>query len=264
MSKGKSIDTASHTRRGGSFYDDAEVFARYRQPRTTVSDPTEVMEHPALMAEIGSVEGLRIADLGCGDAAIGRALLAAGCRCYLGVDGSINMVREAQATLEGAAATIAHQDIEDFRPPADSFDLVISRLAMHYVEDLDAVLRACAAGLSFGGRVIFTVVHPTISCHDARPSTNELRTHWIVDDYFVRGPREQGWLGGEVIWHHRTIEDYVAAFQAAGLTLTGLRECAPHEDLFDDHAEYLRRRRIPMFLLVAGTKMEAGRWPRND
>src|SRR4051812_26432093 len=121
MSQSKPGDTTGHTRRGGAFYDDTDVFARYRQPRAGVSDPTAVMEHPALMAELGSVEGLRIADLGCGDAAIGRELLEAGCRHYLGVDGSMNMVREAEAMLEGTTGAVLHRDIEDFHAPADSF-----------------------------------------------------------------------------------------------------------------------------------------------
>jgi SAM-dependent methyltransferase len=133
--------------------------------------------------------------------------------------------------------------------------LIISRLALHYVEDLGGVLKACHACLAPDGRVVFTVVHPVISSHDARASTDLARAQWVVDDYFVRGPREQDWLGGKVLWHHRTVEDYVAALQGAGFALTGLRECAPEERLFGSEAELVRRRRIPMFLLLAGTRI---------
>lgn len=244
----------ANDRRGGTFYDDPGVFERYQEPQQAVSDPTEVMEEPALLAELGSAEGLRVVDLGCGDAAIGRVLLDAGCRRYVGVDGSENMAQAARSTLDGTPGEVMQGDIEDFQAPPDTFDLVISRLALHYVDDLGRVLSTCRACLSPGGRVVFTVVHPVITSHDARASTNELRTNWVVDDYFVGGPRQQDWLGGTVVWHHRTIEDYVTELGRAGFALTALRECPPQRERFDDAGEFARRSRIPLFLLLAAAR----------
>jgi SAM-dependent methyltransferase len=152
-------------RRGGAFYDDPGVLERYREPQRAISDPTEVMEEPALLEELGSVEGLRIVDLGCGAAAIGRVLLEAGCLRYLGVDGAASMVQAARSTLDGTVGEVIQGDIEDFQSPPDTFDLVISRLALHYVESIGAVLRACRACLAPGGRIVFTVVHPVITSH---------------------------------------------------------------------------------------------------
>jgi hypothetical protein len=60
------------------------------------------------------------------------------------------------------------------------------------------------------------------------------------------------WLGTTTVWHHRTIEDYVTELRNAGFTLTNLRECAPRRDQFDNDAEYQRRRRIPLMLILAG------------
>ena len=94
-----------------------------------------------------------------------------------------------------------------------------------------------------------------ISAHDARASPDELRGNWVVDDYFVDGPRDQRWLGATVRWYHRTIEDYVHALQTAGFTLTALRECAPRPQMIADVGELRRRRRIPLFLLLAGTRV---------
>lgn len=101
--------------------------------------------------------------------------------------------------------------------------------------------------------MVLTVVHPVITSHDARASTEEQRTSWVVDDYFSAGPRDQDWLDGRVRWHHRTVEDYVTAFQRAGFALTALSECAPRPERFaGDETELVRRRRIPLFLLLAG------------
>ena len=243
-------------RRGGGFYDLPGVLERYREARSPgVSDPNGVMEEPALLEELGPVEGMRVVDLGCGDAALGRGLLSAGCARYVAIDGSERMVEVARETLRGTAGEVEHGDIEDFAAPPGAFDLVVSRMALHYVEDVARVLSACHACLAPGGRVVFTVVHPVITSHDARASTAELRADWVVDDYFAEGPRELDWLGAAVVWHHRTIERYIAALQGAGFTLAAVRECAPRRERFaGDDAELARRSRIPLFLLLAGAR----------
>ena len=240
---------------GRAFYDREGVFERYREERPGVSSPNLVMEEPAFLSELGPPAGLRVADLGCGDAALGRTLLDAGCSSYLGVDASERMVRAARETLRDTAGEVALASIEDFRAPPETFDLIVSRLALHYVEDLRAVLAACRAGLAPRGRVVFTVLHPVITSHDARMHSSQLREQWIVDDYFVTGPREREWLGDIVTWHHRTVEQYVDAVGDAGLVLTRLRECPPQRERFQgDEAEYARRSRIPLFLLIAASR----------
>lgn len=239
---------------GGAFYDEDGVFKSYRSAvHPGPSSANFVMEEPAVLDALGDVRGLRILDLGCGDAAIGRRLLDAGCRSYLGIDASARMIEAARDALDGTAGLVRVGAVERFSAPADSYDLVLSRLALHYVEDLDTALLACRACLSLGGRIVLTVVHPVITSHDARSGSDEPRTSWVVDDYFDAGARELDWLGGRVVWHHRTIEQYVLAVQRAGFRLTALSECAPRAERFaGDDAELARRRRIPLFLLLAG------------
>lgn len=89
--------------------------------------------------------------------------------------------------------------------------------------------------------------------YDNQP--NAPRTAWTVDDYFDAGPRRRDWFGREAIWHHRTIEQYVRAFAGAGLPVTGLRECEPVAERFaGERAELLRRRRVPLFLLLTSQR----------
>lgn len=241
-------------RRGGAFYDDSELFERYQQHRAWSLNPNIVMEGPALFDELGPVSGLRVLDLGCGDAQTGRELLNADAVHYRGIDGSERMLQVARRTLEGTTGEAVLCDIEDLAEPAESFDLVLSRMALHYVADLGGVLRACRACLAPGGRLVFTVVHPVITSNDARENSTEPRHNWVVDDYFVTGPRDQQWLGGRTVWHHRTVEDYVTELRKAGFALTNLRECAPRRERFDDDAEFERRLRIPLVLLLSGAR----------
>ena len=212
------------------------------------------MEEPALRQELGDVTGLRILDLGCGDAAIATELLDAGAARYAGIDSSEAMVAAARKELLGKDARIDQATIESFSAPPDTFDLIISRLALHYVDDVDSVLRACAACVTPGGRLIITVLHPVLTSAVQEQLTGEPRTSWTVDDYFRPGPRTRSWLSSSVTWQHRTIEGYVAALHSAGFVLTSLQECSPRRALFDgDEAEFARRERIPMFLLLAGS-----------
>jgi len=244
-------------RRGGAFYDDPELFERYQRHRAWPLNPNIVMESPALLEELGSVSGLRVLDLGCGDGQIGRELLNAGAASYRGIDGSARMIQAARHTLAGTTAEAVLCDIEDLAEPPESFDLVLSRMALHYIADLAGVLRACQACLVSGGRLVFTVVHPLVTSHDAREHSTEPRQDWIVDDYFITGPREQQWLGSRTVWHHRTIEDYVTELRDAGFALINLRECAPQRARFDDDAEFERRRRIPLMLLLAAARVSS-------
>ena len=86
---------------GPSFYDDVGVFATYQRHRGRDETPNDTMEKPEILELIGEVAGRRIIDLGCGDAQIGRELLAAGAASYLGVEPSQNMLRLARETLAG-------------------------------------------------------------------------------------------------------------------------------------------------------------------
>ena len=235
---------------GESFYDAPGVHERYTAHREDRRlNPNHVMEEPAILAEMGDPAGLRVLDLGCGDGAFGRWLLAAGARSYLGVDSSTKMVEQARRTLAGMAGRVDLADIENFVAGPDAVDLVTARLSIHYVADLDRVFATCARALAPAGRLLVTVVHPVITSyhnHSAGP-----RTTWTVDDYFNPGPRIRGWMGSQVTWYHRTIEAYFAAVTGAGLTVTSIRECEPDSARFaGDTEELSRRRRVPLFLLL--------------
>jgi trans-aconitate methyltransferase len=105
------------TRHGGAFYDQPEVFQRYREHRAWSLNPNNMLEEPAFLDELGSVTGLRILDLGCGDGSTATTLLDAGCASYLGIDGSVLMVQAANAALADRNGTAIRGNLEDFESP---------------------------------------------------------------------------------------------------------------------------------------------------
>ena len=239
---------------GPAFYDDAEVFATYMRSRERDEAPNDTLEWPDFQDLIGAVAGRRVLDLGCGDARTGRALLAAGAASYLGLEPSANMAQAARDTLAGTVGTVAQATIEGWGYPTAAFDLVISRLALHYVEDAATAFRHVFDALVPGGRFVFSVEHPVITSCDRAYPTGSQRQGWIVDDYHVQGARVTTWLGGEVVKYHRTVEAYVGALLNAGFTLEALREATPRREAFLREETYQRRLRIPLFLLAAGRK----------
>jgi SAM-dependent methyltransferase len=241
---------------GPAFYDDEAIFATYTAHRHRPGNPNDTLEGPAFLAMLGPVEGLRVVDLGCGDAGFGRALLGAGCAAYTGVDGSRRMCAAARRTLEGTAGRVVESTIEAWDAPPGSVDVVVSRLALHYVADVAAVFARAHRALVDGGRLVFSVEHPVItSCARGwQPGTP--RQEWVVDDYHVAGPRVTRWLGGDVLKHHRTVEEYFGALRRAGFAVEELGEGRPQLEHLGPE-EHVRRGRIPLFLLLAARKSAA-------
>ena len=239
---------------GPDFYDDAGAFATYQRHRARDETPNDTMEKPELLDLIGDVGGMRVVDLGCGDAQIGRELLAAGAASYLGVEPSQNMLQMARETLAGTGGQVAAATIEGWGYPPLTADLVISRLALHYVENVNQTFCKIFETLAPGGRLVFSVEHPVISSCNRALGDDGRRREWIVDDYHVSGRRVTRWLGQEVVKYHRTVEEFFAGLQLAGFTVEALREARPRREAFLREETYQRRLRIPLFLLLAARK----------
>ncbi|MFK0525158.1 class I SAM-dependent DNA methyltransferase [Paenibacillus illinoisensis] len=238
---------------GSDFYDNNANFEKYMERRQWQENANDTLEKPVMLELIGNVTGKSILDLGCGDARFGAELLGSEHRAsdYTGIEGSDNMFRAAVENVKGQNAQIEQAFMEDWTYPLNQYDLVISRLAIHYVEDADLLFHNVHNTLKENGRFIFSVEHPVITS-TLQPSG--MRTNWIVDQYFVEGYREQKWLGGSVKKMHRSIESYYMALQKAGFQVEHLRESNPQRQYFVNEETYLRRQRIPLFLFLSASK----------
>ena len=240
---------------GATYLNDAQRFHGYAAHRHHPESPNETLERPIINEMVGEVRGLDVLDLGCGDGLYGGELLDAGCRSYTGVEAAQTMAAAAATQLPGGAAQIVHDTIEAWSFPKAHFDLVVSRLALHYVADLETTLRRVHHALRPGGRLVFSVVHPVITSSDKSRASGGKRLDWIVDDYFVPGPRSVYFMGDQVEQHHRTVEEIFGAVQRSGFVVEQLRESRPRPEEFSDDALYARRQRIPLFLFFAGGKL---------
>ena len=238
-------------------YDDPDFFVGYERLRRTRAGLNEVLEQPALRSLLPqSLAGLRILDLGCGFGDFARAARREGARTVVGIDVSWRMLERAAALTDDPAIEYRRQSVERLDLDGDRFDLVVSSLALHYVEDYAGALARVANVLRRGGRFAFSVEHPICT---ALPHQQWVRDadgrplYWPVDEYQREGRRETRWFVDGVIKHHRTVATYVAGLLAAGFTLTGLCEPTPAIGVDAPVPDLDLHRRRPPFLLLAGT-----------
>lgn len=64
--------------KGSSVYNQTDFLSNYLKRRGRQESPNNAIEKPIIYELLGDVNGKRILDLGCGDAAFGRELMAVG------------------------------------------------------------------------------------------------------------------------------------------------------------------------------------------
>jgi SAM-dependent methyltransferase len=149
--------------------------------------------------------------------------------------------------------------IEDMEFPENTFDIVISSLAIHYIESFDDVINKVNRCLSTGGEFVFSVEHPIFTAEGVQDwfyNQEGERLHWPVDRYFYEGLRRAIFLGEEVVKYHRTLTTYVNKLIQAGFEITGLVEPQPAEHLLHTVPNMQEELRRPMMLIISARKQK--------
>jgi len=237
-------------------YDNPVFFEGYKRLREQDSGLNGPLEIPALRALLPDLAGLRVLDLGSGFGDFARYARAQGARSVTGVDVSQSMLAEAARLTTDEHIIYWHSPIEHFAPAAESFDLVVSSLALHYIADYQGVVRKAFDTLVPGGRLVFSVEHPVVTANpvgwvtDARGT----RLHWPLSDYQSEGERQISWFVDNVRKFHRTLESYVNTLIAAGFRLEHLGEPKPLAAFLKERPALETELRRPPFLVLAATK----------
>jgi len=118
------------------------------------------LEFPATASLVPDVEGSRVLDAGCGTGVYTAWLAEQGAE-VVGVDVSEEMLARARERVKGDAR-LRQADLRDGLAfaDADSFDGVVSALALGYVADWAGPLSAFARLLRPGGFLVFSTGHP--------------------------------------------------------------------------------------------------------
>ncbi|KGP90589.1 methyltransferase [Pontibacillus chungwhensis BH030062] len=240
--------------KGSNVYDQESFFNQFMARRNRETSPNNTMESPVINDLIDSVPGKRILDLGCGDGSFGLTLIQQECSFYEGVDPSLNMVEKAGNRLPEDYSAIHLSSMEDWEFKDQQYDVVVSRMALHYVADLSPVMKNIFHSLRNGGQFLCSIQHPVLTSSVECAALSGKRSNWVVDDYFNQGERQEQWMDEQVIKYHRTTETYFQLLKEVGFTIENLKECEPQINYFPNEEEYNRRKRIPLFLVFSCRK----------
>ena len=166
-------------------YDDPLFFEKYSQMSRSRLGLAGAGEWEDLQKLLPDFAGKQVLDLGCGY----------GWHC-------------AYAAEHGAAHVTGVDAIEDVDFPPESFDVVFSSLAIHYLQDFSALAEKVRTWLKPGGDFVFSVEHPIFTAYGSQDwyydeAGNIL--HFPVDNYFYEGQRQAVFLGEDVVKYHRTL-----------------------------------------------------------
>jgi SAM-dependent methyltransferase len=240
-------------------YDDPGFFTNYSQMPRSIGGLNAAGEWPAFRELLPELRNKKVLDLGCGFGWHCRYACEQQARSVVGVDLSESMLARARDSTNESVIKYHRLAIEDIDFTAGEFDVVISSLALHYVERFDIVCRKVHHCLVPGGTFVLSVEHPvftSLAAQDWHYGPQGERVHWPVDDYQNEGPRQARFLDNNVVKYHRTVATHINALIDSGFTITMLSEPQPTQEMLAKYPEMRDETRRPIFLLIAAIKNE--------
>lgn len=237
-------------------YDDPVFFQKYSQMLRSKAGLAGAGEWEMFQKLLPNLAGKHVLDLGCGYG--WHCIYAAerGAASVIGVDLSERMLAIAKEKTSYPQVSYLRQAIEDMHFAADSFDLVLSSLAMHYVPCFTQVLQCVHKCLRAGGCFVFSVEHPLFTAQGPQDwhydEAGNIQ-HFPVDKYFCEGARQTCFLGETVTKYHRTLTTYLDGLLQSGFILQRVVEPQPPQRMLalEGMRDELRR---PMMLIVSAQK----------
>jgi len=237
-------------------YDDPGFFTNYSQMPRSRLGLDGAGEWMAFRAMFPELRGKRVLDLGCGFGWHCRYVREQQASSAVGVDLSANMLERARQMTDDPQIQYLQAAIEDIGFAEKEFDLVISSLALHYIEDFEEICGKVYRYLADGGSFVLSVEHPvftSVAAQDWHYSPEGQKLHWPLDDYHEEGPRVAKFLDHDVVKYHRTMATLVNALIQTGFRIRELSELKPPQDKRND-PEWEEANRRPIFLLIAADK----------
>ena len=239
-----------------NIYDDKNFFDQYAKmsrSRQGLSGAGEWYQFKALFPDLN---GKSVLDLGCGYGWHCKYAVECGAKQVLGIDLSEKMIQESNEKNADPKITYRVCGLDEYDYPADSYDCVISNLVLHYIADIDSILRKIYSTLKSDGVFLLNIEHPVFTAgvnQDWIYESDGKPQYWPVDDYFYPGERVTRFLGKTVIKQHHTLTQILMGLISAGFRLEVVEEAMPSADSMKipGMSDEMRR---PIMLLIKALK----------
>lgn len=237
-----------------NIFDNKIFFDGYKKIRENEINANNLFEIPALLSMMPSLNGKRVLDLGCGFGEHCKLFVEHGAAKVVGIDISSKMLEVAQQENSDPKITYLNMAMEDIGQIKESFDIVISSLAFHYVEDFTGVVENIYSLLDTNGVFLFSQEHPMVTCHSGgkrwtRDEKGE-KIHVNLANYGIEGERNATWFVDNVKVYHRTFSNIVNTLIEAGFTIEQMIEPIPTTELLKTYPDYSDLLHKPDFLLL--------------
>ena len=214
----------------------------------------------------------RVLDIACGNGAFSRRLADLGAQ-VTAFDFSFPFI-ECARELSSAHAERIRYHVTDATRESDllalgtgSFDAAVSNMALMDMSDISVLASCLPKLLKPGGRFVFSIMHPCFNNPDSRlcmeheDREGKLRiTRSVKAVRYLTSYSAQGiGIPGQPVpqtYFHRSLQDLLAPFLAAGFAITGLEETAFRENA--DARHVLSWDHYPEIPPVLAVRMERG------
>ena len=241
-----------------NIFDNQTFFDGYRQLRENPMSANDAVEKPALFSLCPDFKNRRVLDMGCGFGENCRKIALEGAGSVTGIDISQKMLKAAIDENSCENVRFLHMSMNDMSELDGKFDIILSSLAVHYIQDFDKLLRSVNTLLDDGGLFIFSQEHPftTALKEDSYWTKDEDGSimHYNLSHYSEQGRRSADWIVKNVIKYHRTFASIINSLSDAGFHIEKVLEPLPDEAVMAEYPQYRRYMHKPDFLLVRAAK----------
>lgn len=233
-----------------NIYDQTPFFEAYSQMGRSREGLDGAGEWYQMQPLFPQLEGKQVLDLGCGYGWHCGYAASQGAARVVGIDQSRQMIQTARQKNNHPVVEYQVCGLEDYAYPAETFDLVVSNLALHYVADLTGIYSRIHRTLKPGGVFLMNIEHPVFTAGVNQQFSPD--GTWPVDHYYEPGARTVDFLGFAVTKYHHTLTQILGGLLETGFCLQTVEEVQPPPAWREAMPEEMRR---PMMLLVRGQKV---------
>lgn len=216
-----------------NIYDNDNFFQAYKALRENNQGFNALLEQPAICSLLPELHNKAVLEIGCGCGDFVNYLIKNDAASVLAIDPSANMLRAARKNSDDSRITFQQIAVENLECNAASFDLIVSSLVFHYVENFDFLVKKMASWLKPQGQLIFSVEHPICTAYPAGKIQTDAEGQLFHPVYNYRDEKlfEQDWLVSGVQKYHRTLSTYINNLLAYGLNIKQVLEPMPDDEL---------------------------------
>ena len=241
-----------------NYYDNEEFFDGYMNIRSQKMNYNNCIEEPLMLKLIGDAGGKDILDIGCGTGEL-SSRLAQTADSVLGVDISQRMLDIAKEKNTSANILYEKLSMENIGSLGKKFDMAVSSLAFHYVENFEKLILDISKLLKKRGSLVFSQEHPMVTANKQLkdwvfdPETKD--RYWPVSNYNEEGERSEKWFIDNIKKYHRTLSSIINTIIRNDFEILEIAESRADDELISKNPKFLNGKNLAHFLFIKARKL---------